>query len=195
MILMVALAACWSTPAHADEIAIGLLSFDTFFAAGTDAFDLYNFSGPAGGLLGDPYPLDSLTFVGATLTLTSDAGVVSPPLNLGDIGPGGLFDLSGAPVVQVPGNENFASATFTADLAAPLTFSLSDGSTFDAASQISVSLLPSSGLDLAPDTDFAVIYAERSAVSPVPEPATGTLLATGMIGLFCFRRIGLARSR
>src|ERR1700683_5201463 len=92
VILLLALVASWCVPARADEIPIGFLSFDTFLAPasgpGVDAFDLFNFTGPdVGFFAGDPYASDSLMFEGATLTLTSDSGVVST-IDLGDIGPG-----------------------------------------------------------------------------------------------------------
>jgi hypothetical protein len=195
VILLLAMLACWAVPAQADPVAIGFLSFDPFI--GTNAFDLYNLTGPVYGPLGgaDPYASDSLTFGNAMLTLNPDGGT-STTIDLGDVGPGELLDSSGNPVVQVPGDENFLSATFTATLA-PASFSLFDASTstfstFDAATAISVSLTPSAGPDLEAGTDFAVIFADPAPVTPpnpVPEPPTGTLLVSGMLGFFCLLRI------
>jgi hypothetical protein len=197
-ILIVALVTCWSVPAQADEIAIGLLSFDNIIPPGTgpgvNAFNLYNLTGP--DALFDPSAVDPLTFFNAVLTLNPDGGAATT-IDLGDVLPGQLTDSSGMnPLVQVPSDANFVSATFTANLTtdlSPLSLHLSDGSTFAAASSISVSLSPLSGPDLVADTDFAVIDAEPAAVSPVPEPATETLLAAGMIVFFCLPRMKSSR--
>jgi PEP-CTERM motif len=176
--------------ARADAIAIGLLSFDVFISAsitppilGTNAFDIFNFTGPTfGGFLGSPFASDPLTFENALLTVTPESG--SPQaFNLGKIGPGELLDASGNPLVQFPAVDNFTSAIFTATLS-PAVFPLSDGSTFEASGFISASLTPLSGPLLQAGTDSVVIDAQLLQAPPIPEPSAFALLGTALAGMF-----------
>jgi len=172
--------------ARAEGIKIGLLSFDVFIPAsttppvqGTNAFDIFNYTGPTfGGILGPPFASDSLTFENASLMVTPASG--SPQtFNLGNIGPGELLDANGNPVVQFPSTDNFTSATFTATLS-PTTFKLSDGSIFVASGALSADLIPSSGSLLQANVDSVVIFA-----TPVPEPSVLALFAPAIVGIFC----------
>ena len=178
--------------AQAATINIGALSYDTFIPAGNGspgvfAFNLSNLTGAFS--LPPDFPVSgSLTFGSATLTLTlSDLSLDVIPL--GDIGPGFLVDGGGNPIVQVPGNTVFDSAKFTATLA-PLTFALSDGTKFTTnSSSIVATLLPSSGTALAVDVDNTAIVVSGAVSTATPEPSSGTLALTGLLGLaWCQQR-------
>lgn len=113
--------------AQADTVSVGVLSYDTFIPAGDGspgvlAFDLANLTG-AFSLPTDLPVTNSLTFESATLTLTL-SDLTQDVIALGDIGPGFLLDQSGNPIVQVPGNEMFDSAEFTATLSPSHVFPL-----------------------------------------------------------------------
>ena len=167
------------TSARGDIVNVGTLSYDTFVPAGNgspgiDAFDLSNLTG-AFSLPPDFPVLDDLTFQGAVLTLTLERSVAAV-FTLGDIGPGFLVDGGGNPIVQVPGDEVFDSAEFTATLSS-LTFGLSDGTSFTAASNVmDIVLLPSIGSTLTVDVDQTTIGVSRVAGATVPEPATYQLI-------------------
>jgi hypothetical protein len=158
------------------------LSFDVFIPAsttppiqGTNAFDIFNFTGPTfGGILGEPFASDSLTLENASLTVTPASGAPQT-FNLGNLGPGESLDANGNPLVQFPSMENFTSATFTATLS-PTTFNLSDGSHFVASDTLSADLVPSSGSFLQASVDSVVISAQ-----PVPEPSVLVLLTTSAL--------------
>ena len=137
-----------AVPAQANIASVGTLSYDTFIPGssgfpGVDAFNLSNLSG--GFSLPADFPVtDSLTFQSARLTLTF-SDLSQEVFNLGDIGPGFLLDPSGNPVVQVPSDQLFASAEFTATLS-PGSFALFNGTSFVADStSLDVLLQPSSG--------------------------------------------------
>jgi len=174
-----------ASTARAGVISIGVLSYDTFIPAGggspgVDAFDIANLTG-AYSLPPDFPVTDSLTLQSAVLTLTfSDS--TQQVWDLGDIGPGFLLDNNGNPIVQVPGDETFASAELTAALS-PRTFMLYDGSTFSAGSaSIDTLLLPSSGTTLTVDVDQTTIDVS-SAPSGVPEPSGVSLMAVGLVSI------------
>jgi hypothetical protein len=103
-------------------------------------------------------------------------------VDLGDIGPGFLLDQSGNPVVQVPSDQAFVSAEFTATLS-PNSFTLFDGTSITADStSIDVVLDPSSGTTLVADTDQTTIGSVSTA-STLPEPSSIGLLVLVLLGL------------
>jgi hypothetical protein len=169
--------------ARGNTVDVGALSYDTFVPAGIgspgiDAFDLSNLTG-AFSLPPDFPVIDSLTFGSAKLILTL-SDLSHKTFILGAIGPGFLLDLSGNPIVQVPGDEAFVSAEFTATLS-PLIFTLSGGKSFNAGSgSIDALLLPSSGSTLTVDLDQTAIAISSPALT-VPEPSAGYLLASGLL--------------
>jgi hypothetical protein len=172
--------------AQAGMVDVGVLSYDTFIPAGNAspgvfAFDLYNLTGACS--LPPDFPVsDSLTFVSATLTLTL-SDLSQDVIPLGDIGPGFLLDQSGNPIVQVPGGESFDSAEFTATLS-PVTFGLSDGTSFIAgSSSIDVLLLPSIGSTLTVDVDQTTIGVSGTAQILTPEPSSRDFLLAALLGL------------
>jgi len=190
---MVLLLACGLIvlPALATTVNVGTLSYDTFIPAsnvspGVDAFNLSNLTGSFD--LAPDFPVtDSLTFEAATLTLTL-TDLSQEVFTLGDIGPGFLLDMGGNPVVQVSGDQSFISAEFTATLF-PLTFGLSDGTLFTAASSsIDVQLLPSTGSTLTADVDQTTIGVTEAVQSTVPEPATGGIVFAFMTLAWWSRR-------
>jgi len=175
------LASClFASRARADIfVNVGVLSYDTFIPAangspGIDAFNLSNFTGPFS--LPNAFPVtDSVTFTSASLTLTlSDQSQSVIPL--GNIGPVFLLDQSGDPIVQVPGNQTFDSAEFTATIS-PLSFLLANGATFTSSSpSIDVLLLPSIGTTLSADIDSSLIQVSGTSTVITPEPANGKLV-------------------
>jgi hypothetical protein len=169
----------FSAMARADIVDVGTLSYDTFIPAGNgspgvDAFDLANFTG-AFSLPPDFPVIDDLTFQSAVLTLTL-SDLSQEVFDLGDVGPGFLVDNSGNPIVQAPGDQVFASAELTATLS-PLTFGLSDGTSFTADSgALDILLLPSIGPSLAVDVDQITIGVSGTVRTTVPEPTSRDLI-------------------
>lgn len=160
-----------AVPAQANIASVGTLSYDTFIPGssgfpGVDAFNLSNLSG--GFSLPADFPVtDSLTFQSARLTLTF-SDLSQEVFNLGDIGPGFLLDPSGNPVVQVPSDQLFASAEFTATLS-PGSFALFNGTSFVADStSLDVLLQPSSGPTLGADVDRTTIAVPGTIVGVTP---------------------------
>jgi MYXO-CTERM domain-containing protein len=172
--------------AQASTVNVGALSYDTFIPAGNGspgvfAFNLANLTS-AFSLPPDFPVTDSLTFGSATLTLTL-SNLSQDVIDLGDIAPGFLLDGNGNPIVQVPGDEVFDSAEFTATLS-PLTFALYDGTEFTAASSsIDILLLPSMGSTLTVDVDNTTISLTGTVPTATPEPASGVLVVAGLFGL------------
>lgn len=172
--------------AQGSTVYVGALSYDTFIPAGNGspgvyAFDLANLTG-AFSLPPDFPVTDDLTFQSAVLTLTL-SDLSQEVFTLGDIGPGFLVDGGGNPIVQVPGDQVFNSAEFTATLS-PLTFGLFDGTSFVADSAVmDILLLPSSGPTLVVDVDQTSLGVTGTVQSAVPEPASRDLACLGFSGL------------
>jgi len=106
-------------------------------------------------------------------------GGSSQVIDLGNLDPGELLDSGGNPVVQFPSTDEFTSAVFAATLSQS-SFKLSDGSTFNAASSISVDLLPSSGSLLQAGVDFGTINAEPLTA---PETDSANCLVIALAGI------------
>ena len=176
----------------ADSILIGTLSYDTFIPAGfgsvgIDAFNISNLT--TGSFDLPPYfPVsDALTFQSASLTLTR-ADRSQEVIDLGDIEPGFLLDPSGNPVVQVPGDQSFASAEFKATLSAEA-FALFDGTSFTADSTlIDVVLDRPSGSMLVADTDNTTIGVTGTLAAPEPSSRDLLLLAFPGLAFLCRKR-------
>src|ERR1700733_1615119 len=175
---------------RADVALVGTLSYDTFIpgGSGSPGIDAFNVSNLTGGFdLPPDFPVsDSLTFQSASLTLTF-SNLSKEVFSLGDIDPGFLLDPSGNPVVQVPGDQLFASAELTATLSAG-SFGLFDGTSFVADStSIDVVLQPSSGLTLVADTDQTTIGVSGSGTEVTPEPSFFVVLLLALTSLVLVR--------
>jgi hypothetical protein len=169
----------------ADSLPIGLLSFNTsiFGNPGTNAFTISNFTGIFA--LPPDFPvLDSLIFLGSTLTVVQASG--STVFNLGDLGPG---DFS----VEVSQSEVFLSALFTATLSQTM-FQLANGSFFIASPTFSTDLLPAAGSTLTPDVDLAVMNVSGT-IAQVTEPISLLLVPMGLCALVILNRRSRRNSR
>jgi PEP-CTERM motif-containing protein len=180
----------------ADNINIGVFSFDTFIPGDVDNPGLNVFS--ISNLTGNPFGCDvsvdtecsfpvldtTVIFQNSSLTYFTPNG--SNTIDLGNIG------LDGFTTSEFPDTDVFTSAIFSATLS-QTNFQLWDGTLFTAASSaFSAELIPSLGLSLTAGTDLALLTVASAPVSaPVPEPSTVLLLGSGLAGLIGVR----ARSR
>lgn len=176
-----------SVAAFADNYTVGFLSYDL---TGTDtaAFDIANLTGS--NALPPDFPI--LTTVNlSSLSLTvhfSDGSTVTEPssyfslaldgqsFNGSDIGVGGTNPLP-------------TEATLTGSFS-PTTINVDGVGTVDINPTFSLTLLPSSGPDLA-DGDLAIIFATTAGTSTVPEANSWFLLGTVMLLMAFTRRTRL----
>jgi hypothetical protein len=95
-------------------------------------------------------------------------------------------------VVQVPDDQLFASAEFTATLSAG-SFALFDGTSFVADStSVDVLLQPSSGPTLVPGTDQTTIGVPGSVAAATPEPSVFAVL---LLACTCLVLLRIRRNR
>lgn len=159
--------------AKADAVAVGFITFDVSnpgspSSPGQNAFTLTNGTGAFSSFPDLPVS-DDVTFLGASIT---PQGVSAS--SFGDQGPG-------ISQVLFLDTDTFASALFQATLSKTV-FTLGDGSVFQADSNlVSATLLPSSGTQLTPGVDFAVLDVSGApVVGQTPEPREVLLLAVGL---------------
>lgn len=100
---------------RADSLTVGVVSFDVANPGATNAFTVYNLTGPF-SLFPDFPVSDSLTFTGITLTLTESGS--STLFILADAGPG-------SEQLLVLDTDSFTQAVFQANLSQSI-FSLGD---------------------------------------------------------------------
>ncbi len=183
-LLVVGLVVLGGSAAKADEtIDLGYLSFDVLNPGATDAFTLYNFTGPDS--FDSVFPaVSSLSFLSATLTVTDTTTSTITPNSIGDQTPG-------SSQLAVLASDSYSEADFTATLNETI-FGLSDGTTFQADSDVvSVALLPSSPPSLEAGTDYALISVNGSVVTPpVPEPPVWLLLLAAITCVVVRKRAG-----
>lgn len=167
---------------RADSVQVGALSFNSDVPGALNDFEIDNFTGDnnLGGLLSSV--ADDVTFQNATLTVTcanaacsSDLGGNSEALDLGDLVPGFYTN------TVFSAADDFLQAVFTATLN-ETTLNLIDGTQFIGSASLSETLLASNGTSLQPDVDSLVI-SDMSPSTAVPEPASGLLLCTGLLGI------------
>jgi hypothetical protein len=188
---LLAVLAFWGCFAYADDIPVGVISYDSFLIAGqdgvaTDAFNVFNATGSAS--FPPIFPaLTAVSFTDATFTLRETDGttIVVP---LGSIDSGPLLDNLGNPLfsLQFPDDVAFVSATFAAILN-ETTLVLSDGSTVEVSDVITGTILPSTGASLVAGQDSAVVNAS-TVVVPTPEPATVGLMGLGLLAAGLLRK-------
>ena len=158
--------------ADADNMSLGVVSYDSIVAGVADQFTISNLTGPF-GLIPDFPVLTSVVFQAAELKLFGPSAPASP-IALGDIGPG----FGAATTGLFADSSQFTSAVFTATLSVT-GLSIAGGGSETVDSSISATLAPSSGLYLQAGIDAAVI--EASPVSPVPDPSSVVLLMTAIV--------------
>jgi PEP-CTERM motif len=205
LFLLLALGACFCTVASADQIGVGLLSYDattsnpTTGAATASAFDITNFTGPGGAFDTTDFPITTqLTFTVTSVVadLLGGGSVVIPGTSFTSGDTDGDLNCTGAGCNLFA--DSITSATLTGTLS-PITGlgGLPAGDTgIDAA--FTTVLTPSCGDTLSPGCDAAIIFATGTTggVTPAPEPGTLGLFSIGIIGLFIGRkRLGLGSRR
>lgn len=195
LLALTALTVALAGAAHADNVAVGILSFDVLIPGdtttpGVDAFDISNLTGDptlGGFALPPDFPtLASLTFLNSTLTLSN--GASSQIVNLGDIAPGVFSDLS----LQFVDGTPFTSAIFSATLSATSLNISGAAQDFVADSaNLTATLLPTAGTGLTAGVDLVVLNVSGSFPPPptVPEPSTAEpILAVGMLAVWLLNK-------
>src|SRR5271165_2025684 len=171
----------FSIAAVAAPVPLGYISYN-LTDPGFAQFFVLNQTGPNSSLFPDPtWPISTpLNLSSLSLTLTDMGGGTT---TFGS----GFFSLAldglsfDGPIV---GSTNtYVMAVLTGTLS-PTTFTLNNGSTFNALPTFSATITDSIGLQ---DGDFAIIYANPVS-STTPEPATLFMVGTGLLGVLGFGR-------
>ena len=169
-------------------LALGGVSFNTLIPGGAGVsgvtnFEVDNFTG-AFALPSDFPVIANLIFQNSQLVLTEQGGT-QDVISLGSLTPGAATPN----VLDFSSTIGFVSAAFTATLSSQ-TFTLSDGTTFEASSsQISSEVSPSAGPTLSPDIDFSLIIVSGTSVpTSVPEPRWLLLPLVALAGMAAIRR-------
>jgi PEP-CTERM motif len=162
------------------SVPLGYISYN-LTDPGLAQFFVLNQTGPNSSPFPDP-----------TWPISTTVNLSSLSLTLTDMGGGtttfgsGFFSLEldglsfDGPIVS--STNTYVMAVLTGTLS-PTTFTLNDGSTFNALPTFSATITDSAGLM---DGDFAIIDANSSVV--VPEPGTLAMVGSGLLGLLGFAR-------
>lgn len=165
VLMILAVFAC-SVEAKADPIVVGVVSFDSIipdagFAAGTNGFTIYNFTGSNS----QPGTPDSaLSFLNTSLLLDGTQAI-----SIGEVDPGSVQPLA----AQFSTTSLFTDVQFSATLDTT-TFMIGGQNYLATSNQVTADLEPSSAPDLIAGTDFVVLQIDASPVNatPVPEPGS-----------------------
>ena len=183
LLLLLALSACLSTVASADQIGVGLLTYDTISTSATQ-FDITNLTG-ANSFTPD-FPIStllSITISSLTVNFTSGPALVLPGSSFGVVDAAGDVDCNGAGCNLF--GDSITSAVLTGTLS-PTTglAGLPAGDTGILAA-FTTTITPACDRVLVDGCDFAIINATGTTggVTPAPEPGTLGLAGIGMIGL------------
>jgi len=205
LLFLLALSACFCTIVSADQIGVGLLTYDQT-SSSVNQFDITNLTGPAGVDIFDPtdFPITTaLTFSVTSLVVdfTSGPALVLPGSDFTattDVFTGDQ-DLDCTAAACNLFGDSITSATLTGTLSPTTGLSgLPAGDTgitgaiTDAAADTFVTVTPGcGGTTLVAGCDGAELFATGttgSSVPPVPEPGTWMLMGIGVIGLLIGRR-------
>jgi hypothetical protein len=196
--------------ASADQIPFGYLSYDVILPGMTAEFDITNQTGPNSTPFPDPtWPVAtpvSFTITSLTVDFNDGSSAVFGPayFTLGSDGLswfGSSLDISGSNAqptdATLVGTFNASTITLndgTLWTISPLSFANAAGTgdpeMTDPSGPCSTGITPG----CLQDGDLAVIYA-RAQQTAVPEPATWTLLATGILLAMMFRKRTLRKIR
>jgi len=171
----------FSLAVMASPVPLGYISYN-LTDPGFAQFFVLNQTGPNSSPFPDPtWPIStSINLSSLSLTLTDSMGGTT---TFGS----GFFSLAldglsfDGPIV---GSTNTYVMGVLTGMLSPTTFTLNDGSTFNAQPTFSATITNSSGLQ---DGDFAIIYANPVS-STTPEPATLFMVGTGLLGVLGFGR-------
>jgi PEP-CTERM motif len=187
LFFLLALSACLSTVASADQIGVGLLTYDSIDAS-TSQFDITNLTGA--NFAPTDFPVStllSITVSSLTVNFTSGPALVLPGSSFSVVDSAGDVDCNGAGCNLF--GDSITSAVLTGTLS-PTTglAGLPAGDTGILAA-FTTTITPGCDLALVAGCDAAIINATGTTggggggVTPAPEPGTLGLVGIGMIGL------------